>query len=138
MIEVVRAVSIAALPGSARFVEGLIDVRGSLTPVLDVRARFGLPPRRLKESDYLILVRTAGHAAALRVDDVEDFVSIDSESIDSVAYEKAQSAQVLGLVRLPDGLLVVWDLDAFLSEDDAAVLSAALAGIREDRGDVAP
>ncbi|MFL5494727.1 MAG: chemotaxis protein CheW [Gemmatimonadales bacterium] len=44
LVEVARAVSVAPLPGAPRIIEGVINVRGALVPVLDIRARFGLPP----------------------------------------------------------------------------------------------
>src|SRR5437016_2215466 len=58
-VEVQRAVAVARLPRSPPIVEGVIDLRGALVPVLDVRSRFGLPPRPPVPADHLVFARVA-------------------------------------------------------------------------------
>src|SRR5881296_2430916 len=57
--ELVRAVAITPLPAAPAVIEGVVDVRGRVLPVLDVRARFRLPPKALDPSDHFI-VASAG------------------------------------------------------------------------------
>ena len=55
--EVVRAVLISPLPGGPPVVEGVIDVRGRIVPVYDLRARFAANPRALRADDLFVLAR---------------------------------------------------------------------------------
>src|SRR3954464_11389595 len=55
VVEVQRAVTLTRLPRSHPMVEGVIDLRGRLVPVLDIRTRLGLPARPLSVSDHLVV-----------------------------------------------------------------------------------
>src|SRR5678816_4221005 len=79
--EIVRAVAVTPLPGAPRAVAGVIDVRGSLVPVFDLRHRFGLPARDVEPEHHFILVRTPTRTAALHVDHVLDLADIADHSI---------------------------------------------------------
>src|SRR5471030_1523511 len=79
--EIIRAVAITPLPGSPSVVEGIIDVRGAIVPVFDLRARFSLPAKPLETSDRFIIARTALRVAALHVDHVFDLVDVDDHAL---------------------------------------------------------
>src|SRR5690606_20705674 len=66
--EVVRAVAVVPLPKAPPVVEGIIDVRGRVVPVLDLRARFGLPPRVPRHTDHLVLARAHDRLVGVRAD----------------------------------------------------------------------
>src|SRR5689334_4506958 len=80
--QVLRAVAIRGLPGAPRVVEGVIDLRGELLPVLDLRARFALGQKLLAPSDHLLIAQAGARKVALRVDQVlglERLTSVDPE-----------------------------------------------------------
>ncbi len=66
VVAISRAVLIAPLPRAPAIVEGVVDLHGAIVPVLDVRARFGLPPLALSASDHFVFVRAAAMAAPSR------------------------------------------------------------------------
>ena len=66
--EVVRAVSVAPLPKAPPIIEGVINLRGTIIPVLDIRARFKLPPKGIGPSDHLVVARAKDRVVAVRVD----------------------------------------------------------------------
>src|SRR5205085_8492167 len=74
--EVLRAVALTPLPKAPAVVEGLVNVRGTLVPVLDVRGRFGLPAKPLAPTDHLIVARAGGRLVALRVDHAHDLLPL--------------------------------------------------------------
>jgi purine-binding chemotaxis protein CheW len=124
---VVRAVDVTPLPKASPIVLGAIDVHGRVLPVLNVRRRFLMPEREIGPADWFLLARTARHTVVLVVDESEGVV------------ERAQAEIVLstrivpgldhfpGVLRLEDGLVLIHDLERFLSLDEARALDEAMA-----------
>lgn len=128
LLEVARTVAVAPLPKAPPIVEGVINVRGSLVPVLDIRQRFGMPPSALTPDQHLIIARSGPRVVALRVDRALDLVVVDEDSIHSAARVAPGVEYVAGIARLADGLLVIHDLESFLSLDEAQQVDAAIVG----------
>jgi purine-binding chemotaxis protein CheW len=120
--EVVRAVSIARLPKAPAVVEGIVNVRGSVVPVLDIRARFNLPPKVLEPSDHLVIAFARRRLVAIRVDRVTDLITLASGDVEDLTVAVAGSKWVAGVAKLPDGLLLIHDLATFLSVTEAEAL----------------
>lgn len=127
VVEALRVVAAAPLPSAPPIVEGVINVRGALVPVLDVRARFGLPPAEVDPDQHLIVARAGARPVALRVDRALDLITVAENEIEPVEHVSPGTALVAGLARLPDGVLVIHDPDRFLALDEAARLEAAVA-----------
>ncbi|MBI3726176.1 purine-binding chemotaxis protein CheW [bacterium] len=140
VVEVQRAVAIARMPRGPAIVEGVIDLRGKLVPVLDVRSRFGLPPSPLAPSDHLIVARVArarggtkglpveARVVAIRVERALDLVPVARERIEDARSAVPGVEYVAGVAKLADGTVVIHDLRTFLSLDEERELDQALAG----------
>ena len=124
--ETVRAVAITPLAGAPGVIEGIIDVRGTVTPVLDLRSRFRLPQREITVSDHLILASAGGRQVALRVDRVLDIQTVPDKTLTTSSASEPAFAHLAGIIRLPDGLVLLNDLEAFLSQGESETLAAAL------------
>ena len=72
--ELVHAVAIVPLPSAPAVVEGVIDLRGKIVPVLDIRSRFGLPARPVAPSDHLLIASAGEFLVAVRADRAVDLV----------------------------------------------------------------
>jgi purine-binding chemotaxis protein CheW len=122
----VRLVEVVPLPRAPNVVMGIINVQGTVVPVMNIRRRFRLPERSLCLSDHLILARTPRRKVALIADAVlgvemcreEDWVEADS-IVPGVEH-------VAGVVKREDGLVLIHDLNTFLSLEEDRVLEAAL------------
>jgi purine-binding chemotaxis protein CheW len=135
--EVVRAVAIASLPRAPDVVEGVINYRGRVVPVLDIRSRFGLPACPLHPDQHFIVADTGPRLVALRVDRAFDLLDVPLDAIESAAQVAPGTRHAEGIARLPEGLVVIHDLEGFLSLDEGARLDAAvraLGGSAEDEG----
>src|SRR5688572_3677891 len=66
--EIVRAVTIVPLPRAPAIVEGVVNVHGTVVPVLDLRTRFRLPAKPLSHTDHLVLAWAGPRLVALRAD----------------------------------------------------------------------
>jgi purine-binding chemotaxis protein CheW len=125
--EIVRAVAVAPLPQAPPVVEGVVNVRGTILPVIDVRPRFGMPPRELNPDQHFILAYAGPRLVALRVDRVSELIRADPAAVRSADEAAPGSRHVAGVAALPDGVIVIQDLEQLLSLDEHATLAAALA-----------
>src|SRR5271165_5880039 len=82
---VVRVVAITPLPNAPGIICGIVNVQGKPVPVIDSRARFGLPAKRIQLSDQLVIANTRRRSVALLVDRVEGLVAHANE--ETVAAE---------------------------------------------------
>jgi purine-binding chemotaxis protein CheW len=126
--EVVRAATITTLPNAPVVVEGIINVRGAVVAVLDLRRRFDLPARVLDPSEYFVLARAGDRNVALRVDRATELIAVDPAQIDRGEPILSRSRYVAGVAKLTDGLVLIHDLETFLSAAEAATVDQALAG----------
>ena len=127
VVQVVRSVAITELPGAPLVVEGVIDVRGDILPVLNLRRRFDLPKRPPGLSDLLIIAAAGSRRIAVRVDAHAGVQRIDPAALSRTDDTLSQSRYVAGLARIPDGMVVIQDLASFLSEAESDSLARALA-----------
>ncbi len=125
--EIIRAVAITPLPGSPDVIEGIIDVRGAIVPVFNLRARFALPHKPLEPSDQFVLAQTSARVAALHVDQVADLVDVDDGAASDAARQVPHAPHIAGVATLPDGLVLIHDVETFLSHAESETLAAALA-----------
>lgn len=124
--EVARAVAIAALPKAPPIIEGVINVRGELAPVLDVRQRFQLPAAPLHPDQHFIVAWAGQRLVALRVDRVTDVITVDESEIEPVSRAAPGAEYARGVAKLADGLLVIHDLETFLALDEGRQVDLAL------------
>jgi purine-binding chemotaxis protein CheW len=125
--EIVRAVAITPLPTAPPVIEGIIDVRGSVVPVFDLRSRLGLPPKPIALTDHFIIAWTAPRLVAIRVDRADWMATVADAEIEPVRAVTPHSEYLDGIARLPDGLVLIHDLESFLSAAESASLDASLA-----------
>jgi purine-binding chemotaxis protein CheW len=124
--EVVRAVAVDPLPGAPTVVAGAIVVRGQLVPVFDMRARFGLRRSPIRASEHFIIARAERRTVAVRADAAEWIEELDDDAVVEPASVARGLARLEGVGRLPDGLVLLQDLDAFLDQAESDALAGAL------------
>jgi purine-binding chemotaxis protein CheW len=127
--EVARAVLITPLPAAPPVVEGVIDVRGSLVPVYDLRTRFGLPPRALHPDDHLVLAWTGERAVAIRCDRTRWIERAVPRALDNAPGPSASDGVIAGAAQLADGIVLIHDLATFLDDAARLTLEDALAAL---------
>jgi purine-binding chemotaxis protein CheW len=74
--EIIRLPKLAPLPRALPFVEGVINLRGTVIPVIDLRKRFGLPTAQDRESSRLLILSIAGQPLGLIVDEVTEMITV--------------------------------------------------------------
>jgi purine-binding chemotaxis protein CheW len=123
---VVRAVEITPLPSAPEIVTGVINVQGRILPVLDIRKRFRLQVREMKPDDRFIIARTPRRQMALVVDSVVGVHELTELETVSAKQALPFTQYLKGVAKLEDNLVLIHDLDQFLSLDEEQVLDSAL------------
>lgn len=126
VLELVRAVTLMPLPGAPATVEGVMNLRGHIVPVLNIRAPLRLAPKKAEPSDHLIVTRSGGRSVAVRVDRALELARLSRGAIERTADVLPGLWGAAQVARLPDGLLLIHDLATFLSADALAALGPAL------------
>lgn len=123
---VVRAVDVTPLPNGPALVLGAINVHGQVVPVLNLRRRLRMPEREITADDWFLLAHTGRQRIALVVDESDGVVERSKEDV----VASIDIARGLGpfpaVMRLDDELILIQDLDSFLSDDEMDDLGDAL------------
>lgn len=120
-IEVVREVSyltpITRLPNTPHYVEGVIDLRGEVMPVIDLRKRLGLPTRPADGQTRVMIVSIDQVTAALVVDGVDQVITLEEEQIVAPDRQVTAAGQdfVIGVARQGEQLVILMDLSRMLT-----------------------
>lgn len=131
--EVLRAVWITPLPAAPAIALGLIDVRGHFVPVFDMRRRFGRVSPPLDPAERFVIAWTGEREIALRADTVPfSFATVIAGAQEQVSDVLRRDSFVTGLAHTAEGLLLIQDLHAFLTEAESAELDAAIASFVAD------
>ena len=124
---IARVAEITALPSAPDIVQGVVNIQGSIVPVISLRRRFGMPDREVELSDHLIFARTSRRAVALLVASVVGVIDCSQAQVAASEAILADAAYVEGVLKLDDGLVLIHDLDTFLSPIEERRLAQALA-----------
>jgi len=124
--QVTLAARVTPVPGAPGIVLGLLDLRGQAIPVLDVRRRSAADSPALRLSDQFLVVRTRLRILALRVDDTLGVAERDARAVSSLRLAASPQART-AVLQLDDGLVLIDDVEGFLSGHEARLLDEALA-----------
>jgi purine-binding chemotaxis protein CheW len=128
VVEILAAVAVTPLPRQPAYIAGVVDLRGTIVPVLDLRVRFGIPARPMELSDRLIVIRASGRLLMLWVDDVEAFAPVDLTTWNGAGGLVTGDPGLAGVVASSDGVTAIYDVDAFVAQCEAdAVFDAVPA-----------
>ncbi|HEY8084445.1 MAG TPA: chemotaxis protein CheW [Methylophilaceae bacterium] len=125
----VRIVEVSPLPQAPEIVLGIINFHGLIVPVINMRRRFGLPEREIELSDQLIIARTSRRMVGLVVDEVIAAAEYPEQVIAAGENILPGMDHVAGVVKLQDGLILINDLDKFLSIEEEASLEQAMEAV---------
>jgi purine-binding chemotaxis protein CheW len=125
--EIIRMVNVTPVPHSPDFVEGVINLRGQILPVIDLRKRFNLEATELKEETRIIVVEINEHLLGLIVDGVNEVLRIPSDTITPAPQIVANgigAEYIKGIAHFDDKMLILIDLYRVFSSDEIESLTA--------------
>lgn len=109
--EIQQLAELLPLPDDDPALVGLIELRGAVIPVLDLRALVGLDEAPYTLETPMVFCTAGSHRVCLIVDSVEDVVDLPPQSIQPPSGMYALADKMLGTVRLPQGVLMLLDVD---------------------------
>jgi len=113
--EIIRLQDLTHVPNSPDFVEGVINLRGSVIPIIALRKRFGLRPEDHDRQTRIIIVEIEGMVLGFIVDSVSEVLRIPvSTVVPAPRLEHIEREFVSGVCKLDDRLLILLDVDQIL------------------------
>lgn len=121
----------APLPKAPGLVEGVVNIHGTLVPVVSLRRRFGLPDVALDADQHFVVADAGRRRVALRVDHALHVLSIAPGQLEPPGDVVPAADLVTAFARTEDGVFLIYDLEAFLSVAEEDALDRALSSADE-------
>lgn len=123
---VALAAAMTPLPNAPNAVAGLINVHGELMPVMNIRRRLGLPEKEISLEDRFIISRSEKREMALWVERVYGVESRPAKCRDNIHSVLEKLPHLSGVTAIDDELVLIHDLENFLSDEDEKQLALAM------------
>ena len=122
--EIIRMQEITRVPRTPEFVEGVINLRGKVIPVVDLRKRFGLNVGEQNKDNRIVVVDIGGQDIGVVVDAVTEVLRIHASAIEppSSVITSADSEYLLGIAKLDDKMIILLELESVLSDKEKDIL----------------
>ncbi len=122
--EVLKMTRVTPLPQSIDFVEGVINLRGEVIPVIDLRKRFGLEETERTSESRIIIVEVDGRMFGLIVDSVSEVARLPNKQIQDAPEQVAggRSHLIMGVGKIDDRMLIILNIEHVLSIDEQIAL----------------
>ncbi len=115
--EIVRVPEITAVPDAPDYLEGVINLRGKIVSVMDLRKRFGDKNATIRKQNRILVVEHSGKLAGLIVDSASEVLKIASENVEAppAAFQEGGLNCVTGLGKVDGRLIVLLDMTRLLA-----------------------
>jgi len=115
--EIVRVPEITAVPDAPDYLEGVINLRGKIVSVMDLRKRFGQKQVTLKRQNRILVVEHSGRLAGLIVDSASEVLKIPADAVEAppAAFQEGGLNCVTGLGKVQGRLVVLLDMAKLLA-----------------------
>jgi purine-binding chemotaxis protein CheW len=129
--EIIGMMPITSVPRTPEFVKGVINLRGKVIPVIDLRLRFGMDAIDYTERTCIIVVEVDGQAGTVQigivVDSVSEVLNIKGEDIEETPTfgAKLNTNYILGMAKMEGGVKILLDIDKVLNSDELSLLEKA-------------
>jgi purine-binding chemotaxis protein CheW len=115
-----------SIPNAPGFIHGVINLRGIIVPIMDLRARFGMPPADPTRKHVFIIIDTRGRTVGLLVDTVSDIISVAPDAVRPIPDMGSGTRENLlrGLVAVADRMVSLVSMDGLIGPADARAADA--------------
>jgi purine-binding chemotaxis protein CheW len=122
--EIIRPQKLTSLPKSPAFIDGVINLRGAVIPVVDLRKRFDMPERENGAATRLLIVRLHAQTLGLVVDDVTEVITVPIKDIKPppAVSTGVIADYLLGVCLSGDVLVMLLDIDRLLSVNEVSAI----------------
>jgi purine-binding chemotaxis protein CheW len=122
--EIIRHMELTRVPRTPDFVDGVINLRGRVIPVLDLRKRFGLPSGEKTNETRIIVVDVDSKTVGLKVDAVSEVLRLPADTVEPAPaiVTGAESDYIKGVGKLDGRLLILLDVEKILTRTERDAL----------------
>lgn len=128
--EIIRLIELTRVPKAPSFIDGVINLRGNVIPVMDLRKRFGIEVTETTNDTRIIIVEIGEATVGFKVDAVNEVLRISTDTIEPPPsmVSGVDSEYIEGVGKLEDRLLILLNVDKILADSE----KIALEGIQEE------
>jgi purine-binding chemotaxis protein CheW len=125
--EIIRMVEITHVPRAPHFMEGVINLRGQLIPIIDLRTRFAMPRADTTKSTRIVVTEIGSKRVGIVVDSVSEVLNIPLEQVEDAPDMIAGvgTEYIQGVGKVGDRLIILLDLTMVITGDEKAQLESA-------------
>jgi len=122
---IIRMQDLTAVPQTPHYVEGVINLRGSIIPVIDLRKRFHLAQEPTTKSSRIVVVEANGAMVGMIVDAVAETLRISTDMIEppSCVIASVESEYLRGIAKQGDRLVILLDINLVMGTHDLEILT---------------
>jgi purine-binding chemotaxis protein CheW len=130
--EIIGMMAITSVPRTPKFVKGVINLRGKVIPVMDLRLKFGMPAIDYTDRTCIIVVEIDTDEMTIQigivVDSVSEVLNIREEEMENTPSFGTQvdTAYILGMAKIDSGVKILLDIDRVLSTGELKAMEAAV------------
>lgn len=126
--EIIEMASITHVPHLPGFFKGVINLRGNIIPVVDLKLKFDMGAEGYKKHTCVIVTEFSGGVMGLIVDSVSDVLHMSNEAISAAPSfgAKIKTDFIKGMGKIEDRLVLILDMDKVLTEEETLIISEQL------------
>lgn len=128
---VIHVVEISPLPQTPAFIQGIINFHGDIIPVINMRSLFGLQQRDIELTDKLLIADIPSGKFAFLVDSTQGILEIEKNEILKTKTINYGDKFFHGIIKQQDGMILINDVEKFLSKDELLKLELAIKKNKE-------
>jgi purine-binding chemotaxis protein CheW len=126
VLKVIPSIEIRFLPEAPEIISGIINLKGQIIPVVDIRIRFGLCVHEIDLDDRIIIADTGKRKVAIPVDSVKGIIDLIPGQMMSSTEILPFAKHLRSIAKTGDDLILIYDLEKFISLDEEKELDRAL------------
>ncbi len=132
--EIIGMMNITPVPRTPDFIRGVINLRGKVIPIVDLRLKFGMESIARTDETCVIVVQAAGIQMGIVVDKVSEVLDIAGDDIEDAPSfgTDVDTEYILGIGKSQGRVKLLLDIDKVLSEKDATAIKKAAASIKKE------
>lgn len=118
--EIIKIIDITKVPNASEYIEGVINLRGRIIPIVHLRKRLGMPVIEMDKNTRIIVVEISGKTIGFIVDEVQEVLRISTDITEKPPelVSGVDSDYIVAVAKLDERLLILLDLEKTLANDE--------------------
>lgn len=136
VVEILRVQKVFSIPGLPEFLSGVMSVRGSVIPLMDLRKRFGMRPTGKKER--IMIIRFEKEKIGFLVDEIKEILSLAPEEIINPPsiFKGFKTEYITGLGKKDEGIIILLNIDNLLTSEEKIKLKESIEFLDEKGAEI--